>query len=114
MENQNIYAAAYAASPTCAVAWLKLDAKQRIALITDALSDDLHAKDYGVSVVDAKADGQVILRFAVPVAANMRSSVLLDIESFLKAHIDSGLVVWLEPLGDKNSLRNLRGIEVKA
>jgi hypothetical protein len=32
----------------------------------------------------------------------------------LKAHIDDALTVWLEPLGDRNSLRNLRGIEVKS
>ena len=43
-----------------------------------------------------------------------RGPLLLDFEVFLKEAIDPGLVVWLEPLGDRNSLRNLRGIEVKA
>ena len=37
-----------------------------------------------------------------------------DLEAFLKESIDPGLVVWLEPLGDRSSLRNLRGIEVKS
>jgi hypothetical protein len=36
------------------------------------------------------------------------------LEDYLKESIDAGLVVWLEPFGDRNSLRNLRGIEVKS
>ena len=114
MVNSNSYAEAYAVSPACGVDWIQRSVMQRIALISEALSDNSYVKSYGISIIDAKADGQVTLRFAVPVAVNMRSSILLDIEIFLKEHIDNGLVVWLEPLGDKNSLRNLRGIEVKA
>jgi hypothetical protein len=39
--------------------------------------------------------------------------LILDLEEFLKNHLDSGISIWCEPLGDKNSLRNLRGIQIK-
>jgi len=44
--------------------------------------------------------------------ASERGPFLLDLEDYLR-EIDQALVVWLQPLGDRNSLRNLRGIEVK-
>ena len=40
-------------------------------------------------------------------------ALLLDFESELKIGVDQGLVVWCEPLGDKSTLRNLRGIEIR-
>ena len=66
-----------------------------------------------MQLVRAPRDGQILLRFAVPVTAGQRGWMLLDLEERLKARVDAGLTVWLEPLGDKNSLRTLRGIEVK-
>jgi hypothetical protein len=42
----------------------------------------------------------------------MRGAFLLDLELLLKENIDSGVFIWCEPIGDKNSLRNLRGIEI--
>ena len=43
----------------------------------------------------------------------MRGMILLDLEEKLKKNIDIGLTVWLEPVGDKSKLRNLRGIKIK-
>ena len=59
-------------------------------------------------------DGQVIVRLQESLPASQRGGLLLDLEDFLKGAVDPGLAVWLEGLGDRNSLRNLRGIEVKA
>ncbi len=56
----------------------------------------------------------MIVRLLVPVPAGKRGTLLLDLEAGLKQLIDPGLVVWLEPLGDRSSLRNLRGIEVRS
>ena len=36
-----------------------------------------------------------------------------DGEEKLKEIIDAGLTVWLEPVGDRSKLRNLRGINFK-
>ena len=71
-------------------------------------------QDKTLVAVEAKPDGQVIIRLLEPVPADKRGTLLLDLEAFLKESIDPGLAVWLEPLGDHNSLRNLRGIEVKS
>lgn len=65
-------------------------------------------------IVAAKDDGQVTVRLNEPLSAGDRGTLLLDFEAYLKSAVDSGLTVWVEALGDRNSLRNLRGIEVKA
>ena len=39
--------------------------------------------------------------------------MLLDLESLIKDNIDDGISIWLEPVGDKSKLRNLRGINFK-
>ena len=38
--------------------------------------------------------------------------MLIDLENKIKT-IDPGLTLWLEPVGDKSKLRNLRGITFK-
>ena len=35
-------------------------------------------------------------------------------EGLLKSKIDQGITIWLEPVGDKSKLRNLRGITFKS
>jgi hypothetical protein len=67
-----------------------------------------------LEVVDLRDDGQIILRFKLPVSSNERGELLLDFELALKSTIDPALTIWLEPLGDKSSLRRLRGIKVKS
>ena len=37
---------------------------------------------------------------------------MLDLEAVLKNELDNGITIWHIPIGDKNSLRNLRGIEI--
>ena len=59
-------------------------------------------------------DGQVIVNLLESLSADKRGPLLLDLEELLKGSVDPGLVVWLESLGDRSSLRNLRGIEVKS
>jgi hypothetical protein len=66
-----------------------------------------------IEVVYAKADGQLVLRLNESLGASKRGTLLLDFEEELKKCVDQGLTVWLEPIGDKSSLRKLRGIEVK-
>ena len=37
--------------------------------------------------------------------------MLLELEEKLKSVLDKGISLWLEPVGDKSKLRNLRGIK---
>ena len=39
--------------------------------------------------------------------------ILMKLESELIEKVDSKIRVWHVPIGDKNSLRNLRGVTIK-
>lgn len=58
-------------------------------------------------------DGYIFVELLQELGAERRGSALLDLEIILKENIDQGITVWCEPLGDKNSLRKLRGITIK-
>ena len=98
-------------TPVPGPAWRQLSDAERVRLVNETLrsatTGDL------LAVVDARPDGQVFGNLTKPLPASERGTLLLDFEASLTRAIDPGLVVWLEPLGDRNSLRNLRGIEVK-
>ena len=96
-------------TPTPGKEWLEASSADRLDLIQLALSFT-----YLVDVIEAKENGEIVLRLNEPLGPEKRGTVLLDIEEHLKKVIDKGLYVMLEALGDKNSLRNLRGIEVKS
>lgn len=101
------------ATPTPGNSWLQLPDRERLRLVESALTANPPTRAGIIAIVDAKSDGQVIVSLREPVPADQRGTLLLDLEASLKESIDPALVVWLEPLGDKSSLRNLRGIEVK-
>ena len=104
---------ANADTPTPSLAWWQLSDKERLALVDNAMDTEMTSSKKTIMIMEAKPDGQVIVRLLEPVPAGKRGTLLLDFEEVLKESIDPGLVVWLEPLGDRSSLRNLRGIEVK-
>lgn len=101
-------------TPTPGDDWLHMSDAERIASVNKAFTEISETVDGVLEVIEGKDDGQVILRLHNPLPPHERGTVLLDVEDHLKAKVDPSIVVWLEPLGDKNSLRNLRGIEVKS
>ena len=109
----NLYYAT-AVTPTPGQAWRRLSDGERIALVHDAVADRMAPLSGMLVIAEAKPDGQVVVSLLETVSADRRGALLLDLEDMLKQALDPGLAVWLEPLGDRNSLRNLRGIEVKA
>lgn len=60
----------------------------------------------------AQNSGAVYLSLEEPLRPSVRGHLLLDLELVLKQGVDQGINVWCEPLGDKNSLRKLRGVKV--
>jgi hypothetical protein len=100
-------------SPHPTADWLALSDAQRIEKINQTINQVYPDFSKQLLVVSAKKDGQVVVRILNPLVASVRGSLLLDFEECIKKHIDHGLTAWGEALGDKNSLRNLRGIEVK-
>ena len=105
---------AVTATPTPRESWSKMRYEERLGVIRRAVAAQSSGVCANLVVTSTKEDGQVIFSFKEPVGVTIRGSILLDLEEYLKATIDPGLTVWLEPLGDRNSLRNLRGIEVKS
>lgn len=105
----------YALSPTPKVSseWVRKSESDRRKNIEDVmvLSDRQLLVDF--KVLSCKEDGQVIVAINAVLGPAERGSKLLDLEEMLKRDVDDGITVWAESLGDKNSLRNLRGIEVK-
>jgi len=66
------------------------------------------------NLISAKNNGFVTIDFLKSMSVNERSNYLLSIESELCSRLDGSITIWVAPVGDKSSLRNLRGIEVKS
>lgn len=92
--------------------WLSRLDQDRINEVQKALDEDpLYA---GFVCVEAQNNGHVILRIERTIPSNVRGLLLLELESKLKSTLDEGLTIWLEPVGDKSKLRQLRGVTIKA
>jgi len=91
--------------------WINMINKKRINMINQIIEKTKFANFF--QVIITKSDGQVIVRLIKTLPASERGTLLLDFEELLKNKIELAINVWAESLGDKNSLRKLRGIEVK-
>lgn len=101
-------------TPTPTHDWLKKTDNERLELVKNILALKMPATANTLEPILAQADGQIICKFLLAIGPEIRGTLLLDVEEILKGAIDQGLYVLLEPMGDRNSLRNLRGIEVKS
>lgn len=100
-------------TPSPSANWVTSSHVERLSQVERAVAEHKPLLLGMLMIASVKQDGQVIVSLKEPLPPNQRGTVLLDLEELLKEVVDPGLVVWLEALGDKNSLRNLRGIEVK-
>jgi hypothetical protein len=89
--------------------WLSLSQSSRIEMISKELKKNKLYKDF--EVISAPENGQIVLKIEKAIPSNVRGLMLLELEAKLKSAIDEGISVWLEPVGDKSKLRNLRGIK---
>ncbi len=97
-------------SPVPGDDWVSLTRGERIDLIKKSIQDFALSVDF--DVVEANEGGQISVIINNTLSADERGPLLLNIERFLKLNVDNGITVWHAPIGDKSSLRNLRGIEV--
>jgi len=89
--------------------WKNLSEDSRIEMIAEELKKNVIYSNF--EVVEAPDNGQIILKIEKAIPSNVRGLMLLELEAKLKSAIDEGISVWLEPVGDKSKLRNLRGIK---
>tara|TARA_B100000989_G_scaffold210216_1_gene159462 strand:- start:3455 stop:3790 length:336 start_codon:yes stop_codon:yes gene_type:complete len=102
---------AFEKTPKTSDHWVSLDKDQRKKLVENVLKKNQNYS--GFEVYETPNDGQIILKIQKSISSNIRGLMLLELESKLKENVDKGLTVWLEPVGDKSKLRNLRGIKIK-
>ena len=100
-----------APSPVSSEQWKNKSEKERIVMVYEKIK--LNSLYEGFEVMSADDDAQVTLKIERSIPANERGVLLLDLESHLKASIEKAITIWLEPVGDKSKLRNLRGITFK-
>ena len=103
---------ANADAPITQTTWKLMSDKERIKLLNKQMGGE---KDYmSISINKTTESGQVLVQLDGKFSASERGVYLLDFERYLKDNIDQGINVWCETIGDKNSLRNLRGIQIKS
>jgi len=107
----NITFYADAESPKPSEKWINLSLDKKLEMLNIAIqNENFHNQ---INFLEADNDGNIIISLNSDISADKRGCFLLDLEKCLKDKIDESLCVWLTQLGDKNSLRNLRGIEFK-
>ncbi|MBE7411829.1 MAG: hypothetical protein L6Q54_12645 [Leptospiraceae bacterium] len=99
-------------TPKTSETWNKLDDQARLDLVISATNQNPIFQL--ISPTRTTKSGQVLITLTENIPASKRGMLILDYEEFLKNKIDQGINVWCESLGDKNSLRNLRGIQIKS
>ncbi len=102
----------YEDSPKPSKNWINYTEIKRIDLIHQILVQDFRYERF--EIISAEENGYVILKIEESIDAKNRGILLLELEEMLKKTIDQGITVWLQPVGDKSKLRNLRGIEIKS
>ena len=92
--------------------WKNLSFDEKKKLVQNEILSDKKTKSFEIFKIDN--DEKVILKINESISASVRGMLLLDLEEKLKKNIDQALTIWLEPVGDKSKLRNLRGIKMKS
>jgi len=105
----NMKEIAEADSPQPSLQWIELSAVERLSKIKNATPEF----DSLVEPISARENGYLIATLIQELDPKERGSILMDYELQLKDRVDSSITVWLEPLGDKSTLRRLRGMEIK-
>lgn len=98
-------------SPEIQEKWISMSQNEKFNLIESILNGEARYEKF--KLVKIEKNGFLILKVEENISANERGLMLLELEEKIKREIDEGLTVWLEPVGDKSKLRNLRGISFK-
>jgi hypothetical protein len=90
--------------------WRELNQDSRIAKMSEVIKDTQFSELFRFT--RALDSGAVYVSMEQPIGPSTRGATLLNFEEFLKIKVDKGINVWCEPIGDRNSLRNLRGVQI--
>ena len=101
--NKDLFAWVSVDSPQPSKVWQAWSPMERGAAIRKCMDSD-HRYAEALTLVEARADGQVILNLHAGVEVSARCDLLLDFEELLKEKVDPANTVWLEPIGDNHRL----------
>lgn len=89
--------------------WLDSNPETRKKILSEAIGS-LNL-DFMFEVISVPDNGQIVLKTNENISARDRGMYLLNLERKLKDAVDQGITIWLEPVGDKSKLRQLRGVQ---
>ena len=98
-------------TPKVSKVWLNQNQERRINSILMIIEKNQEFNC--IKVLECHDNGNVDIDLDPSIRVGKRGLYILNFEELIKKEIDLGLTVWCKPLGDKNSLRNLRGIQIK-
>ena len=109
MTNDNIVFFPNEESPKPSEEWRNMSKDERINSIQNVILKNNYD---ALEAFNALDHGEILLKVISELPVKNRGSYLLNFEILLKNTIDKALYVMVEPLGDKNLLRKLRGISI--
>tara|TARA_B100000989_G_scaffold297828_1_gene284896 strand:+ start:450 stop:815 length:366 start_codon:yes stop_codon:yes gene_type:complete len=110
----NLKSNAFAVTPQPKKKWLELSSSQRLRTIRENIKFMDAKVSSLIKILSANVDGHIIVSLLRELTPAERGTLLLDIEFYLKNNVDEALYLSVEPMGDKSSLRNLRGLTIKS
>jgi hypothetical protein len=99
-------------SPIPSNDWVSLSQEDKFSKLKNSLVKNKLESQF--KIVRADESGGIFVELLTSPGTSKRGAALLDLEEIFKNEIDFGLTIWCEPLGDKNALRKLRGIQIKS
>lgn len=96
-------------TPSCSSEWRELSHEEKHDAIANALSTSSVFNEFFLKSLSNNGQ-DLYVDCSLPLQANERGGLLLDLEQFLVENVDQGLRVWFEVTADKSKLRNLRGV----
>jgi hypothetical protein len=99
-------------SPIPSEEWVSLSPEDKFSKLNNSLV--MNKLESQFKIVRADENGGIFVELLTTPSTSQRGASLLDLEEIFKNEIDFGLTIWCEPLGDKNALRKLRGIQIKS
>jgi hypothetical protein len=90
--------------------WTGLSMANKIDLVRENVKS--FSSNIDIEIVEVNKGGQISIIINDTLSASERGTFMLDLEEFFKLNLNNGVTLWHAPIGDKSSLRNLRGIEV--
>ncbi|MAI83613.1 MAG: hypothetical protein CMM91_01595 [Rickettsiales bacterium] len=110
----NLKSDAFAVTPKPKKKWLELSSSKRLRIVSEKLQF-MDEKIFSIiKILSANVEGHIIVKLLKELSPAERGTLLLDIEFYLKNNVDEALYLSVEPMGDKSSLRNLRGLTIKS